>query len=70
YVGTSMAAAHVAGIAALVLASRVPRPEGSPTATVSWLERRLRLSARSLGLPANRQGAGLVDAARATDPRF
>lgn len=70
YVGTSMAAAHVAGVAALVLASRVPRPEGSPAATVSWLERRLRQTARSLGMPANRQGAGLVDAARATDPRL
>jgi serine protease len=70
YVGTSMAAAHVSGVAALVLASRVPRPKGSPQATVSWVGRRLRLTARSLGLPATRQGAGLIDAARATDPRL
>jgi serine protease len=68
YVGTSMAAAHVSGVAAMLLASRVPRPKASPRATVRWVERRLRLTARSLGLPPTRQGAGLIDAARATDP--
>jgi serine protease len=68
YVGTSMAAAHVSGVAAMILASRVARPETSPEAVVSWVERRLRSTARSLGLPATRQGAGLIDAALATDP--
>jgi serine protease len=70
YVGTSMAAAHVSGVAAMILASRVARPETSPEAVVGWVERRLRSTARSLGLPATRQGAGLIDAALATDPHF
>lgn len=69
YVGTSMAAAHVSGAVALILASGVSRPEGSPRATVTWVERRLRQTARGLGLAATQQGAGLIDAARATDPR-
>jgi serine protease len=68
YVGTSMAAAHVSGLAALVLASAVPRPEGSPKAMVGWLERRLRNTARDLGQPSTLEGAGLIDAAAATDP--
>jgi serine protease len=68
YVGTSMAAAHVSGLAAMVLASDVLKPEGSPQSTVNRLARRIRNTARDLALPANRQGAGLIDAARATDP--
>lgn len=70
YVGTSMAAAHVSGLAALVLASGVPRPGGSPRAVVNWLERRLRNTARDLGQPSTLEGAGLIDAAAATDPRL
>jgi serine protease len=70
YVGTSMAAAHVSGVAAMILASRVARPKGPPRATARWVLRRLRQTARSLGLPATRQGAGLIDAERATDPSF
>lgn len=70
YVGTSMAAAHVSGVAAMILASAVPRPKGPPRAIVRWVLRRLRRTARSLGLPRTQQGAGLIDAARATDPSF
>jgi serine protease len=67
YVGTSMAAAHVSGVAALVLASGV-LPEASARGTVNRLARRLASTARSIGLPASHQGAGLIDAAAATDP--
>lgn len=68
YAGTSMAAAHVSGTAALVLASGVLEPKVSPRGKVNRLARRLRQTARGLGLPATRQGAGLIDAAAATDP--
>jgi serine protease len=70
YVGTSMAAAHVSGVAAMVLASGVLAPgrHPSPTGMVNRVAERLRHTARSLGLPADRQGAGLIDAGRATDP--
>jgi serine protease len=67
YVGTSMAAAHVSGVAAMVLAAGV-LPKVSPQGTVNRLARRLRDTARSLGLPPPRQGAGLIDAAAATEP--
>lgn len=66
YVGTSMAAAHVSGVAAMVLASRVLGNLGTPAATVKRVTRRIMSTARDLGLPPARQGAGLVDAARAT----
>jgi serine protease len=68
YIGTSMAAAHVSGVAAMVLASGVLKQKASPQGTVNQLTQRLRRTARSLGLPAAFQGAGLIDAARATDP--
>jgi serine protease len=66
YVGTSMAAAHVSGVVAMVLASGVIGKKASPQAKVDAVTRRLRSTARSLGLPASQQGAGLIDAARAT----
>jgi serine protease len=66
YVGTSMAAAHVSGVAAMVLAAGVLKPGASPRGKVNRLARRLRVTARDLGLPATRQGAGLIDAAAAT----
>jgi len=68
YVGTSMAAAHVSGVAAMVLASGVLNPQALPRERVNELTQRLRTTARDLGLPSARQGAGLIDAAKATDP--
>jgi len=68
YVGTSMAAAHVSGVAAMVLASRTIDPKTKKKGLVAAVTKRLRHSARSLGLPKTRQGAGLIDAATATAP--
>ncbi len=68
YIGTSMAAAHVSGVAAMVLASGVLDPKASPTRRVNETIERLRNTARDIGLPPERQGAGLIDAGRATDP--
>ncbi len=65
YVGTSMAAAHVSGVAAMVLASRVINPILDPQAQVRAVTKRLRSTARDLGLPLNQQGAGLLDAGAA-----
>jgi serine protease len=70
YVGTSMAAAHVSGAAALVLASRAikPQPKLEPRFRVDQVTKRLLQTARDLGLPAPQQGAGLLDVGRATNP--
>ena len=68
YVGTSMAAAHVSGVAAMILASGVLKPASTPTERVNELTQRLRGTARDLGLPSTRQGAGLIDAGAATEP--
>ena len=68
YVGTSMAAAHVSGAAAMVLASRRFRGRPRSKALVNHVGRRLRNTARDLGLPRPRQGAGLIDAGKATRP--
>jgi len=68
YVGTSMAAAHVSGVAAMVLASGVldlTKKRGTLEAQVAT---RLKKTARSIDLSPLEQGAGLVDAARATAP--
>jgi len=69
YVGTSMAAAHVSGLAALVIASRALKHAVPGKARVDEVARRLRETARPLGLSPLQQGAGLIDAARATAPR-
>jgi serine protease len=64
YVGTSMAAPHVAAVAALVLASRALGADPSPASVVARIEH----TARDLG-PAGRDpryGWGLVDAGAAT----
>ena len=64
-----MAAAHVSAIAAMVLAGGVLGRQPTPKAKVQAVTRRLRKTARSLGLPATQQGAGLIDAGAATDPQ-
>jgi serine protease len=69
YVGTSMAAAHVSGVAAMVLASRALKPNLNRRARVAAVAKRLRHTARDLGYPRSQQGAGLLDAAAATEPR-
>jgi serine protease len=66
YVGTSMAAAHVTGLTALVLAAGVLPAEHSPKRRVINLTQRLRRTARDIGLPESSQGAGLIDAGKAT----
>jgi serine protease len=67
YIGTSMAAAHVSGVAAMILASRTIPQSASPPSIVNRVIRRLRKTARDLGLSRERQGAGLIDAGKATE---
>ncbi|MGC1166426.1 MAG: S8 family serine peptidase, partial [Solirubrobacterales bacterium] len=76
YVGTSMAAAHVSAVAAMVLAADTyggPRfkPETAQGAKIRANEvaEHLRKTARDLGLLKRQQGAGLIDAGAATEPR-
>jgi serine protease len=63
YEGTSMAAPHVSGIAALVIATGKLGPDPTPEAVQSHIQ----ATARDLGTPGfdHRYGHGLVDAARA-----
>jgi serine protease len=68
YVGTSMAAAHVTAAAAMTIAAGVVNPAKKNRGRIGAVTRRLRATARSLGLPATQQGAGLIDLGRATDP--
>jgi serine protease len=68
YAGTSMAAAHVSATVALILASGVIPGGLQPKAKVRAVIQRLKVTARSLGYPKTVQGAGLIDAARATTP--
>lgn len=73
YVGTSMAAAHVSAVAAMVLAAGTFRgpsfsPELPPSSKVQAVTQRLKQTARGLGLLPKQQGAGLIDAAAATAP--
>lgn len=66
YEGTSMAASHVSGVAALVIASGVVGSDPSPADVLA----RLQSTARDLGIPGEDTsfGAGLIDAAAATAP--
>jgi len=69
YEGTSMAAAHASGVAAMILASgTLGRRVDKGKTRVDAVAHRLRSTARDLGLPETRQGAGLIDAAAATSP--
>jgi serine protease len=68
YAGTSMAAAHVSGTVALMLASGVIPHGLKGKARVRAVTKRLEVTSRSLGYPRTVQGAGLIDAARATTP--
>jgi serine protease len=70
YVGTSMAAAHVSGVAAMILAGGLIPAKVTPKGVVREVTRRLKTTARSLGLATTQQGAGLIDAELATDPAF
>jgi serine protease len=69
YEGTSMAAAHVSGVAAMVIASRVVG--SSPDAVECQLEATARHTDTELGQPYDQRlfGAGLVDAAAAVRAR-
>jgi serine protease len=75
YVGTSMAAAHVSGAAAMVIAADtyagprfVPETGQGAKPRVNGVVKQLRRTARSLNLPSYEQGAGLIDVGRATEP--
>jgi hypothetical protein len=63
-----MAAAHVSGVAAMILASGTLDPKAKKKGRVAAVTKRLRGTARDLGLLATRQGAGLIDASAATLP--
>jgi serine protease len=69
YEGTSMAAAHVSGVAAMVIASRVVGT--SPAAVECQLEGTARHTDPQLGQPYDQRlfGAGLLDAAAAVRAR-
>ena len=71
YQGTSMAAAHVSGIAAMTIASRVLGKSPSPAAIECQLEATARNTTPELGQPYDPAffGAGLVDAAAAVATR-
>jgi serine protease len=68
FVGTSMSAAHVSGVAALILAEHILGRSPDPDAVTT----RLKETARDLGPPGvdPGYGAGLIDAGAATDPKL
>ncbi len=68
WVGTSMAAAHVAGASAAVIASGVLGERNGPGRVAERLKKTARLPAYAAGDPASGFGAGLVDLGRATNP--
>ena len=68
WVGTSMAAAHVAGAAAMVIASGVLVNSHSPKQVRDRLVGTTRTPAYAEGDPGSGFGAGIIDAGRATDP--
>jgi len=68
WVGTSMAAAHVAGAAAAVIASGVLGDKAGPGRVAERLEKTARLPAYAAGDSASGFGAGIVNLGRATNP--
>jgi len=68
YVGTSMAAAHVSGAAAMVIASGVIQGKPKGRLRIDLIRRKLTATARSLGIPEPQQGSGLIDLGAATAP--
>ncbi len=68
WIGTSMAAAHVAGAAAAVIASGVLGNRTGPGRVTERLESTARLPANAIGNPTSGLGAGIVDLGRATNP--
>jgi serine protease len=68
YVGTSMAAAHASGVVAMILASGVVDRGKKAAPIPAQVTARLKKTARSIGLSPLLEGAGLIDAASATDP--
>jgi serine protease len=66
YVGTSMAAAHVSGVAAMLLSLETHAGHRRSPRVAKSVTRRLLKTARSIHLPSTQQGAGLLDAGRAT----
>ena len=70
YVGTSMAAAHVSGAAAMVIAANVVKGKAKGKTRVDLIRRRLTLTARTLHLPETQQGSGIIDVGAATAPQL
>ena len=68
WIGTSMAAAHVAGAAAMVIASDVLGAKRGPRQVRDRLTGTASTPAYAGTSPDNGFGAGIVDVARATDP--
>jgi len=68
WVGTSMAAAHVAGAAAAVIASGVLGDKAGPRRVAARLYDTARLPAWAASDPASGFGAGIVNVGRATNP--
>lgn len=68
WVGTSMAAAHVSGAAAAVIASGVLGERSGPGRVASRLKETARMPAYAAGNPSSGFGAGIVNLGRATNP--
>jgi len=66
YVGTSMAAAHVSGVAAMILSLEKHDGHKLGPGVGRRVTMRLLKTARNIDLPRTEQGAGLLDAGRAT----
>lgn len=62
--GTSMAAPHVSGVAALVIGSGITDANSNGRIN-DEVQARLQLTAENIGLPSDQQGYGLVDAENA-----